>query len=227
MRQVEYNGLNVTEHETLLARDRILSKIQALARVPRAGPLPGFAYTHVCFALLTIGDAERLGRIQLSRNLGLGEGTTRTIIRHLSNAKVVRTNRQGCSLTAKGATLYRGLRSRLSKAVPIDAKQLALDKTSTAVHVRGGARKVRRGIEQRDAAVKIGATGACTVLVRKGKFVMPMDTEEWGLSKDDPLAIELNILFHPREEDVPVIASAAEENVSNHAAVAASLTLIY
>jgi predicted transcriptional regulator len=210
----------------VLAKNGILNKIQALAEIPSAGPLPGFTYTHVCCTLLLIGDEETLGRIQMSKLLGLGEGTIRTIIRHLSEAGIIKISRQGCALTMKGTSLYRQLRNRLSKTVEVNGGQLALDRASTAIRVRMGAPRVKRGIEQRDAAVRMGATGACTVFLKGGRFVMPMDTDEWSLNENDPLAIELKNIFNPSEDDVIIIASAREKMLANYAAIAASLTLI-
>ena len=210
----------------VLTKNGVISKIQALTEMPSAGPVPGFMYTHVCCTLLLIGDEVSVGRIQLSKKLGLGEGTIRTIIRHFSRAGIIKSTRQGCTLTPRGVALYRNLRGRLSKAFVVDARQLALDRASTAVLVRGVASRVRQWIEQRDATVRLGATGACTVLMKGGRFVMPMAADEWSLSGDDPLADELTSIFHPRENDVIIIASAGEKMLANYAAIAASLTLI-
>jgi predicted transcriptional regulator len=209
-----------------LPKEGVLEKLQALAESPSAGPSPGFAYPHACGALLLIGDKRSMGRAQLSKTLGLGEGTARTIIRHFSRAGMVKTTRKGCALTSKGRTFHRQLRSRLSKMLAVDAKQLTLDHVSTALMVKGVAPKVRRGIEQRDAAVRAGATGACTILMKRGKFVMPSGSKEWRLSIDDPLAQELSSLFHPHNDDVIIIASANNRTIADYGAIAAALTLV-
>jgi predicted transcriptional regulator len=209
-----------------LPKEGVLEKIQALAESPSAGPSPGFAYPHACGALLLIGDRKSVGRAQLSKTLGLGEGTARTIIRHFSRAGMVKTTREGCALTSKGRALHKQLRSRLSKMFAVDAKQLTLDDESTALMVKRAAPKVRQGIEQRDAAVRAGATGACTILVKRGKFVMPSGSEEWGLGTNDPLAQELISVFHPHNDDVIIIASANNRTIADYGAIAAALTLV-
>lgn len=210
----------------VLTKSRIVRKIQALAEIPSAGPPAGFTYAHVCCALLLIGDEEAVGRIQLSKKLGLGEGMVRTIIRHLSNAGIIKSTREGCTLTPKGLSLYRRLRNRFSNAFTIDAKQLSLDSASTAVLVKGVAGRVRQGIEQRDAAVRTGAAGACTLLMKNERFVMPMGSDEWKLNDDDTIVKELKDMFHPKENDVIIIASAREKRLVNYAAIAAGLTLV-
>jgi len=204
----------------------ILERIQALTQIPSAGPSPSFSYPHVCFVLLLIGDNKTVGRIQLSRKLGLGEGAIRTIIRHLSRAGLARNTRQGCTLTPKGISLHKHLRASISETYVVDARQLSLDDSSTAILVRGAAERVTQGIEQRDAAVRAGATGACTMLVRDGGFVMPTISEEWSLDSKDPLAQELRRMFNPHHDDVIIIASANEKNVADYAALAAGLTLV-
>jgi hypothetical protein len=217
---------SIRVRSSTLPKEGVLKKIRALAEAPSVGPSPGFTYPQVCGALLLIGDKENVGRAQLSKTLGLGEGTARTIIKHFSRAGMVKTTQKGCALTSKGMVLHKQLRSKLSKMFPVDAKQLALDNTSTAVLVKGSARKVRQGIEQRDAAIRAGAAGACTILVKNGRFLIPSGSEEWRLGADDPLAQELNSVFQPHSDDVIIIASASERTIADYAAIAAGLTLV-
>ena len=209
-----------------MKRDGLLARLQALSQLSSAGPSPAFAYPQVACALLRIGDDHSVGRTQLSKTLGLGEGTTRTIIRHLALAKLIRPSKQGCTLTPKGVLLYKNLRSKLSKTIVVNAGQLSLDSASTAVLVKKSAPKVKQGIEQRDAAVRSGATGACTILMKHGRLVMPEISGEWKLDLDDPLAEELMKIFQPQHDDVIIIASANDTSTADYAAIAAGLMLL-
>jgi len=209
-----------------MKKEGMLAKLQALAQLASAGPSPAFAYPQVACALLRIGDEKSVGRTQLSKALGLGEGTTRTIIRHLTLARLVRSSKQGCTLTPKGLSLYKHLRSKISKTSVVNAGQLSLDTASTAVLVKKSAQGVKQGIEQRDAAVRSGATGACTILMKHGRLVMPQGPNEWKLDLDDPLAQELVNVFHPQHDDVIIIASAHEKSIADYAAIAAGLVLL-
>jgi len=212
--------------EAALKKEGVLRKLQALAQLSSAGPSPAFAYPHVACALLLIGDEKFVGRTQLSKTLGLGEGTTRTIIRHLTLANLVRASKRGCTLTTKGLVLYKRLRSSISKAVVVNARQLSLDNASTAVLIKKSASKVKQGIEERDAAVRSGATGACTILVKRGRLVIPQKSDDWKLDLDDPLAQELVSAFQPEHDDVIIIASANDKSVADYAAIAAGLMLL-
>lgn len=200
--------------------------LQDLAKSSNAGPAPVFSHLHIADALLLIGDEGPTGRIELSRQLGLGEGAIRTIIRRLTTAKIIATGQGGCRLTKRGVLLYKRLRRKLSRVVAVDPGQLSLDKVSAAIVVRASSRLVKRGVEQRDAAVRAGATGACTLVYRNGTYLMPMANEDWKLNPQDSLGPDLNGLFAPRENDVIIIASAPEKEIAEHGAMAAALTLV-
>ena len=123
--------------------------------------------------------------------------------------------------------LYKSLRPKLSEIRSINARQLALDKESAAVLVRGSGRLVNRGIEQRDAAIRVGATGACTLVYKNGQLVMPMgERESWTLQQHEPLFVELQKAFSPNNNDVITIVSAPSHELAEHSAMAAALTLL-
>ena len=206
---------------------RMLQTLQALSRLPSPGPAPAFTHVDVSQAILTIGDEGQIGRIELSRRLGIGEGAIRTIIKHLTQANIITIEKGGCALTRRGAQLYKSLRSRVSKISSMDARELALDKVSAAVLIRGSGHLVKRGIEQRDAAIRAGATGACTLVFQGREFLMPMsESEEWRLGQDDPLFQDLKNAFNPEEGDVVVVSSASGRVLAEHGAMAAALTFM-
>lgn len=55
---------------------------------------------------------------------------------------------------------------------------------------------------------------------------MPQGPHEWKLDLHDVLAQELITAFHPRDDDVIIIASANHESVAQYAAIAAGLLLV-
>ena len=205
---------------------KVLQLLQELSKLPNPGPAPAFSYVHVCRALLTIGDNAPIGRIELSRKVSIGEGAIRTVIRHLTQAGLVATGKDGCVLTKHGCSLYDRLRQKLSMVLLMDAGQLSLDRFNAAILIRGSARRVKRGIEQRDAAVRTGATGACTLVFRSGEYVMPTAERDWKLSSQDSLIRTLDESFHPRNSDVVTIASASSKPLAEYGAIAAALTLL-
>lgn len=130
-------------------------------------------------------------------------------------------------LTQRGSVLYKSLRSQFSEIRSVNARQLALDKACAAVLVRGSSRLVNRGIEQRDAAIRVGATGACTLVYKNGELVMPMsEGESWILQPRDLLFEELRKAFSPNNGDVITIVSAHNKELAEHSAMAAALTLL-
>jgi len=204
--------------------NRIISLLKELTERPSAGPVAAFSYLHVAIVILLVGDEAPIGRIGLSQKLGLGEGTTRSIIRRLMQARVVENSRRGCVLTQRGKALYGLLRRKLSTVMDFDAEQLALGKTNAAVMVRASGKRVRRGIEQRDAAILAGANGAVTLLVQNGEYVMPVEPKE-KLAPLDPFVLKLESCFHPRDNDVLIIAGAQERTLAHFGAMAAAFTL--
>ena len=197
-----------------------------LAKFPNAGPAPVFSHLHICDAVLVIGDEGPKGRLELSRELGVGEGTIRTIIRRLTKAGIITTGEEGCRLTRKGVTMYNRLREKLSRVRSVDANELSLDKASAAIVVKSSGGLVKRGVEQRDAAIRAGATGACTLIYRNGNYLMPKGNSDSKLNPHDKLPKILDDLFAPTNNDVLIIASAPEKEVAEYGAIAAALTLM-
>lgn len=210
-----------------MASRSILKTIISVSKTLAPGPAPAFTAVHVSRAILYVGDQGPIGRIELSRKLGVGEGAVRTIIRHLTKAKLVDIAKGGCVLTQRGTVLYKSLRAKLSEVRLVNSKQLALDKASAAVLVRGSGKLVNRGIEQRDAAIRVGATGVCTLVYKNGKLVMPEgERENWILQPQNSLFAELLKAFSPDSDDVITIASAPSHELAEHSAMAAALTLL-
>jgi hypothetical protein len=203
-----------------------LRVLYGLAELPKAGPAPGFSHLHICGAVLVIGDGGPKGRLELSRELGVGEGTIRTIIKRLTNAGIITTGEEGCRLTRKGVTIYNKLRDKLSRIQPVHADELSVDKASAAILVRASGGLVKRGVEQRDAAVRAGATGACTLVYKNGAYLMPMGNSNSKLNSHDKLSRVLDDLFTPTDNDVLIIASAPEKELAEYGAIAAALTLM-
>jgi len=173
-----------------------------------------------------MGDLGPIGRIELSRKLGLGEGAVRTIIKHLTAQNFVGPAKEGCVLTPRGLALYKSLRSKLSEICPLNARQLALDHENAAVLIRNSG-VVRRGIEQRDAAIRAGATGACTLIYRNGKLSMPRgERQESTIASHDLLFEDLRKLFALKEGDVIIIVGAPNVGLAEHGAMAAALTIL-
>ena len=180
------------------------------------GPLPKFDDVYLEIALRLISRHGRVGRKHLAKELGIGEGSVRTIIRKLKEKGLISSARGGHFLTAAG-------RKRLEKEifVEVDARELSVGKVSVATVVRGGSKFVKSGIEQRDEAIKVGADGATVLLCRKGELVFPGDF----VKVNSQIAKELMKILRPKDGDVVIIGSGKNSIMAEAGTRAAAKSL--
>jgi len=190
------------------------------------GLAPSFGQHHVLLALLVLGRVGSMGRMRLGRELGLGEGAVRNLLSRLRGQGLVAADRSGCRLAEKGLKLYRRLRRRLVGPHPVRAGKLALDKHACALLIRGGASRVKLGLEQRDEGIKVGGSGVVTLIYAGGKFRIPGGSEDCERDYGGPEWEELRRRLGPREGDAIVVASAPSEERARLAAVAAGASLL-
>ncbi len=181
------------------------------------GPLPRFSETHVQMALDLISRQRRIGRKQIAAKLGIGEGSVRTILDYLKEKELISSSKGGHALTEKG-------RARLCEPlefVPIEAGDLAVGKASVATVVRGAADRVKRGIEQRDEAIKAGAEGATVLVFKRGRLLFQGGFAKVGHETSEAL---INAL-EPREGDVVIIGAGDDITAAEAGARAAARAL--
>jgi hypothetical protein len=207
--------VNVTEAITKIVREKYL------------GPFPTFSELHVVSMLLLLGQCGSVGRQSLSRQLGLGEGAVRTLIRRLKSARLVDVNRSGCGLTSQGQGLFQGLQTLIPQIIPIDGDVLASDRYSSAVLISKGATKVKKGLEQRDAAIRSGATSAVTLILSGGVFMMPgIGIDNYQHEYPGKIWKTLSETFHPKNGDVVIVSSGSSAAKARYGALAAAWSLI-
>ncbi len=180
------------------------------------GPLPRFAEAHVRRALELIAEHEKIGRKQLAEELGVGEGSVRTILNQLKKQGFITSSRGGHSLTTKG----RRVLGKPLKFTQVDVGDLVVGRINVATLVRRAANKVRKGIEQRDEAIKAGADGATVLVFRERKFQFPDK-----FKVEDSVNEYLLNIFKPSENDVLVIGSGPDLFTAEKGAKAAADSL--
>jgi len=181
------------------------------------GPLPRFAEVHVRRALEFIAEHKAIGRKQLAKKLGVGEGSMRTILNQLKKKGLITSSRGGHTLTAKGR---RALGKPLEFA-QIDAGDLTVGEVDVAIVIRGAAAKVKRGIEQRDEAIKAGADGATVLVFKAGKLQFPNGFR--GVDKKFEKSIKT---FGLRNGDILIIGTGRDATKAEAGARAAARTLV-
>lgn len=203
---------------------KALETIAKVAAKTAPGRVPSFGEAHVVEVLEKINGEGTVGRLKLSRDLQLGEGQVRTLIRHLTKEGLVRASRSGISLSDAGKKLLSNLRTVLSEQVELSQSPLTVGVFNVAVQVKGVKNSVKYGLEQRDAAVAAGAKGATTLVFTKSGLIMP-GTGENIRKTGSSIATSLSKLSL-KEGDVIVIGSADEKLQAALGAKAAALELL-
>jgi len=208
-----------------VSRVKALNLIERVAERAAPGRAPSFTEAHVITALEVIGTGRAVGRIRLSKVLGLGEGETRTLLKHLRNQDLVKVSRLGIALSMFGEKIFSELRSQMGEGIEVPGSPLTVGPFNVAVLVRGAAHKVRSGLEQRDAAIKVGALGATTLVFRNNRLIMPGVDE--GILRDASAICDLFVSkLGPEENDVIIIGSADGRQVAEFGAKMAAFELL-
>lgn len=204
---------------------KLLEIIERVTRKIAPGPAPSFNEAHVVKALEIIGDYGIVGRIRLSKELWLGEGTTRTLLKHLKNEGITQSSRRGISFSEDGKMLFSDLRSKLSEGIDVASSPLTVGSFNIGILVRDSAKAVGSGMEQRDTAIKSGASGATTLIFSSNKLSLP--TGEENISESMPeLHDKLVTQFKPKENDVIIVGCGENRETAEIGAKMAAIKLL-
>lgn len=166
-----------------------------------------FNMVHVFKALQLIKSRGHISRDLLSKELGLGEGSIRTLMRHLQMNNMIKATNAGTTMTQKGKALLLELLSSIPTEMNLPKCSIALGKFNYVVLLKQHSHAIKSGVEQRDAAIKIGAKGATTLLFKQNKFVMPSSTNYDSLQKEPKISKLLIMMLNPEEGDAIIIGS--------------------
>ena len=183
------------------------------------GPVPKFSDYHIWKALECLDEKDSIGRKKLSSLLGIGEGSTRTILSMLQDQSLIAIGKSGILLTQKGAEFKKSVHMDV---VDISISDLTIGDKDCAVRVPKMARNVKYGCEERDAAIKSGATGATTLVYSNGKLIFP--------GSDYPVEAEveskIRSVFTLKNDDVVIIGTGPTKESAEIGAVVAGLTIM-
>ncbi len=201
--------------------------MEALREVLQArelrGPSPAFTPVQLVYAVLLIGSSGFLGRKRLKDYLGIGEGSVRTMLSRLIGNGLAMSTRNGLSLTQKGKQLYERLKNSLSPIKQVTFEMPWKAKCSYGLVVKGYADKVSTGVEERDEAIRNGASAAMVLTYMPNGLHMPRIT---NLSAERPdFAQKIVEFFNPSPNDVIVITAADDEGKARYSALAVALKL--
>ena len=203
-----------------------LSSLLQISERPIQGPPASFERAHLLLAFITIGESGVIGRQSLAVRSGLGEGAVRTVIKKLREDGYAGTTASGCYLTAAGKRVFKSTREKFSPIITLDGSSLTVGDSQVGIAVRGAARNLKAGLEQRDAAVKVGATGASTYIMKSARFAIPGGSSD--CEKDFPSKVwpVLREKLSPKNGDAIILCGARDETKAKLGTLSAALTLV-
>ncbi|MBC7120199.1 MAG: DUF4443 domain-containing protein [Candidatus Methanosuratus sp.] len=187
------------------------------------GPSAAYTPVHVIKALLVIESSKSVGRVMLSRTLGIGEGSVRTIIKRLQQQSLISVDSiGGCALTQEGRNVLSQIKKGMIASGQMDLSGMGIAYPAFAVQVR---LDVKPSIlKLRDVAIRWGAEGAIVFSASGRRIVVPSITDD--LSQTSPLTYyELVNRFRLEDEDHVVAAFAPDFASAETSALAVFLYL--
>jgi hypothetical protein len=129
-------------------------------------------------------------------------------------------------MTEKGRKFLAELLSSIPAECEVPNCSISLGKFNYAILLKQLSVAIKLGIEQRDAAIRVGGVGATTLLFRKGKFVIPVTYID-SLKKEPQIHGLLIKELSPKDGDVVIIASSdRNEKVAELSAKNAALLTV-
>lgn len=170
-----------------------------------------FERVHIFKVFQLLNRNDHVSRALLCQELSLGEGSIKTLHKHLKMNGLIQTTNHGTTLTEKGKIISSALVCTIPKETKMPKCSLTIGEFNYAVLLKRAGFFIRSGIEQRDAAIKAGAIGA-TTLKFKDKFMMPMSSRlkndnSYTLNLEPEISQFLLHNFYPENNDVIIIGS--------------------
>ncbi len=209
---------------------------------------PSFELVHVILALILFEEnKEGIGRYRLQKELSIGSGTVKSLIKKLNEdlnfIKVLTEENviKGHILTEIGLEFVRKITQKLPLVTAGDSsvmKDIVIKsegKNSYFCFVRNATNKITYGIEQRDAAIKIGGMGATCLLYNGKNLIFPSyslseNNKEQMIVEDKVFEYISSVIQKKRiqlkENDVIIIGLGENQENARLAALNAALTLI-
>jgi hypothetical protein len=203
-----------------------IDSLLELASGEAPGPSPSFTPSHILLVFLTIAGSTYVGRQSLASQSRLGEGATRTILKRLKDKGYVGIVKSGCYLTRSGRLLAKSIRSSVSPFASLPHSELTMGEKQAALVLRDAGTRVRSGIEQRDSAIRIGASGATTYVMSSGRFAITGGSSNCERDFPSRAWSVLRRELKPRNGDAVVLCGADDDVSARLGALAAAITLV-
>jgi hypothetical protein len=192
-----------------------------IMEVPQFGPMFRFSDASIYWALHILSDGKRLGRVKLADLVGIGEGSMRRIVDTLKEWNFIVVKQTGITITKAGLSFLSQIPVRM---VDVNIGESTVGDHFQGVVVLGVSDKIHNGMQQRDAGIKVGASGCTTVVIRDGVLMIPPD---WNIDERNPeLAYKIRKETGMTQEDVLIVGSGSTKTLAVEAAINAAFELI-
>ncbi len=165
-----------------------------------------FNIVHVFKSLQLIYINGHVSRKILCKELELGEGAIKTLIKHMKINGMIQTSNVGTCLTEKGNLIFSKISQHIPSEMSLPKCSIAIGNFNYVILLKQYRHAIKSGLEQRDSAIKMGALGATTLIFQDLKFVMPLTNFEPLVSEKKLLKI-LSERLRPEDGDVIIIGS--------------------
>ncbi|MCW4016516.1 MAG: hypothetical protein NWF06_09115 [Candidatus Bathyarchaeota archaeon] len=219
----------VDVYDTVLRQEKaqpeLLAVLEKVGSKIARGPAPSFNEAHVIKALEIIANNKIVGRTTISNKLELGIGTTRTILKHLKKEEHITSSKHGYALSEQGKDLYSKLQSKISDRIQVPNNPFAVGPVVVAVLVRDRGHCVGRGVEQRNTAIRAGASGASTLVFSNNQIILPSKKKhnQEGIKQLQEI---VTAKLDPQENDALILGSGQNQTNAEIGALMAALKLL-
>jgi len=192
----------------------MLTIIEEIAKPKKRGAKPSFTPIDVLLMIRIVDKYYLISRTKISKELEIGEGAIRTMVRHLKHSHIIEVIRSGIRLNSKGKDIAKILNDIILYEGFIEEKvlyKLALAKFNYLMILKKLAHKIKKGIEERDIAIKYGTQALVTLIFKQNSILFPDGYplgEEYAKFKEFLLK-EINL----SDNDV-ILISCSEKSIS-------------
>jgi hypothetical protein len=208
---------------------------------------PTFEKVHIILALFIFDEnREGIGRYRLQKELLIGEGTAKSLIRKLNEdicfiTVTNETRRKGHFLTKNGIEYL----NKVKQYIPIIKKsessllnEIIIEAGKNYTYfslIRNGFHKITDGVNQRDAAIKVNGSGATCLVYDGENLIFPSKAQLERIGEDMIVNENLYQYFESilskekiklKSNDVIAIGSGDSPQKARLATLNAALTLI-
>ncbi len=192
-----------------------------LLDVDRSGTPHRFTDADAFLLLEILSKNHGMSRKELSRYLGLGEGSVRTLIEKLKEFDLICVKQTGITIRPQGSEILRSLGIR---STDLSVGEYVMGEHQFGAVISDSSEKVFNGIDQRNIVIRTGGEGCTTWVNREGRIVMLPD---WDVDTHEP-SLSRTIREHAKmgEGDVLIVAGGDTERIAMISAITAALDLI-